>query len=355
MLDPETIKQTLKTEAKNLGFVLFGCSKHTVLERYERYDAWIEAGFGDGMPYLARPDARRARKDPGLLLPGLRTVISMAAPYPLFIPKTSTQGHNAYAYLASYACNEDYQFVLGNLAKKLVGQLELWVPGSKNRVCVDTSPILEKAYAQQAGLGWVGQNTLIFNPEYGSHLMLAEILTSVELPFDQPIAGDPCINCGLCLEACPTGALLGERNMDSRRCLSYLTIENRAEIPAQFRQALGNRVFGCDACQQACPYNQQPFASSTRLPLPAILSPLVELQTELGLNAQEFKAKYSGTPALRAKHFGFLRNLIIAAANSGDQRVLPQLRKLKLKYPDPMLQETLTWAINTLEVGSPSS
>ena len=348
---PEAIKQALKTEANRLGFVLFACSKPTVSADFERFEDWIEHGFAEGLPYLARQDERLARKDPGLVLSDVRTVISLATPYPLVYANQPNNNSPSQACIASYACLEDYHSGLNNLAHKLAKQLELLVPGSRTRVCVDTAPILEKAYAHQAGLGWIGQNTLLFNPEYGSRLLLAEILTTLELPTDQLLAGDPCAGCGLCLKACPTGALLGERRMDSRRCLSYLTIENRDEIPLHFRQALGNRVFGCDACQQACPYNQMPFPSSLNFPLTARLSAVVDLQTELELDALSFTAKYAGTPVLRVKHIGFLRNLIIAAANSSNPSLLAQLHRLQRECTDPMLQKTLDWAINTLELG----
>ena len=137
--------------------------------------------------------------------------------------------------------------------------------------------------------------------------------------------------------------------MDSKRCLSYLTIENRAEIPIKFRQSLGNRVFGCDACQKACPYNQKPFPSELQPSLTKCLSSSIELQSELGLNSENFKTKYAGTPVLRAKHTGFMRNLIIAAANSGDLSLLPQLQAMQSEYKNPILQETLHWAISSLE------
>jgi epoxyqueuosine reductase len=349
VLQPKTIKQTLKTEANHLGFVLFGCSLPIVLADYERYVAWLEDGFGEGMSYLARQEARYTRKDPDLLLPGVRTVISLAVPYPFSTSEALTPKAPPTGLLASYACFEDYHTVLSDLASKLARQLELLIPGTQTRVCVDTSPILEKAYAHQAGLGWIGKNTLLFNPEYGSRLLLAEILTTLELPVDQPLGGNPCLDCDLCLQACPTGALLGNRTMDSRRCLSYLAIENHAEIPAHFRQSLGNRVFGCDACQQVCPYNHLPFPTNIYLPLSARLSSLIELQTELTLSLQGFKAKYAGTPVLRAKHAGFLRNLILAAANSGDPGLIPQLQDLRKRQTDPVLQETLNWAITTLE------
>ncbi len=350
MLHPETIKQILKTEANHLGFVLFGCSQPTVIADSERFEAWIEEGLSEGMPYLARQDSRLARKDPSLLLPGVRTVISLAAPYPLVSKDPQKQNDPPQGRVASYACLEDYHNGLHDLAAKLAKQLRILAPGSLTRVCVDTTPVLEKAYAHKAGLGWIGQNTLLFNPEYGSRLLLAEILTTLELPPDPVLTGDPCADCGLCLEACPTGALLGDRKMDSRRCLSYLTIENRAEIPIQFRQGLGNRVFGCDACQQACPYNQLPFPPETLLPLSVRLSPLVDLQTEIEMDSKDFKLKYAGTPVMRAKHLGFLRNLIIAAANSDDKNLLPQLQRLKSEYQDPMLQETLDWSIDNLTI-----
>ena len=348
VLHPETIKQTLKTEAKNLGFILFGCARPTLQADYAHFEAWIEDGLGEGMPYLTRQDARLARKDPALLLPGVRTVISLAVPYPLVSAEPLEQNPLSQAYIASYACFEDYHHALKDMASKLAEQLESLEPGSLTRICVDTSPILEKAYAHQSGLGWIGQNTLLFNPEYGSRLLLTEILTTIDLPADQPLSGDPCADCGLCLKACPTGALLGNRGMNSKRCLSYLTIENRAEIPIEFRQALGSRIFGCDACQQACPYNQLSFPAHIPLPLRSRFSSVVDLQMELELDGQGFTAKYTGTPVLRAKHAGFLRNLIIAAANSGDLNLLPQLKTLRSTVSDPMLQETLDWAIACL-------
>ncbi|HSN95244.1 MAG TPA: tRNA epoxyqueuosine(34) reductase QueG [Anaerolineaceae bacterium] len=350
MPSPETIKQALKTEANHLGFVLFGCSQPFVSADFERFEAWIQNGFGKGMPYLSRPEAHLARKDPNLLLPGIHTVISLAIPYPLLDSEEPTQETSDYGRLASYACLEDYHVSLKNLAVRLASNLEFWTPGSKTLVCVDTAPILEKAYAQQAGLGWIGQNTLLFNPEFGSRLLLAEILTTLELPMDQSISGDPCIDCGLCLEACPTGALVGNRNMDSNRCLSFLTIENRIEIPIQFRQNVGNRVFGCDACQLACPYNQTLLPAELLLPLSKHHSPAIDLQSELGLNPDEFKTRYAGTPILRAKHNGFIRNLILAAGNSGNPGFLPQLQALQGTVTESMLQETLDWAIRALEI-----
>jgi epoxyqueuosine reductase len=345
----ETIKQTLKTEANHLGFVLFGCSCPNVAADFERFENWLEQGFGDGMPYLARQQARLARQDPGLLLPDLQTIISLAIPYPLLYPDASTPDIPAHGRLASYACFEDYHERLSDMASNLAGKLIEMVPESENLICVDTAPILEKAYAHQAGLGWIGQNTLLFNAEYGSRLLLAEILTTLKLPEDEPLSGDLCAGCGLCLQACPTGALLGGRDMDSRRCLSYLSIENRKDIPVQFRHALDNRVFGCDACQLACPYNNVALPLQQEPHLSVILSPSVDLQTELKLDVQAFHARYAGTSILRAKHTGFLRNSIIAAANSGDITLLPQLRAMLNKNQNPILQDALAWAISKLE------
>ncbi len=355
VLPPENIKQALKTEANHLGFVLFGCSRPDIAADFDRFQDWLEHGYGEGMPYLAQQQARLTRQDPSLLLPGLQTVISLAMPYPLNLADRSTTELPTQGRLASYACLEDYHKTLDTLASRLANQLAEMAPGAKARVCVDTTPILEKAFARKAGLGWIGQNTLLFNDQCGSGLLLAEILTTLELPYDEPLPGDPCANCGLCVEACPTGALLGDRRMDSRRCLSFLTIENRGEIPVQFRQVMGNRVFGCDECQQVCPYNSGAFPSK----IPSLLSPRVvpsvDLRTELNLDAQDFKAKYAGTPVLRAKHAGYLRNLIIAAGNSGDLRLLPQLLKLKNEYHDPILQETMDWAVSTLNFPSLAS
>ncbi len=351
----EYVKQALKTEANNLGFVLFGCSRPKVAVDFARYVDWLERGFGEGMPYLARQQALSARQDPSILLPGARTVISLAVPYALVSPAMSDPKDQSQGHIASYAIYGDYHEVLFSLVGKLAEQLKTLAPEAQFRVCVDTAPILEKAFAYQAGLGWIGQNTLLFNAKYGSGLLLAEILTTVELPADQPLAGDPCIGCKLCVDACPTGALMGNRTMDSRRCISFLTIENHAEVPVPYRHPMGNHVFGCDECQQACPYNIAAFPSKTQSPLSARVVPSVDLHTELSLDDQTFKAKYAGTPVLRAKHAGFLRNLIIAAGNSGDLSLLPQLQILKSECAEPMLQEALGWAISALEIPSSAS
>ncbi|MEA4812162.1 MAG: tRNA epoxyqueuosine(34) reductase QueG [Anaerolineaceae bacterium] len=347
MESPQHVKELLKTEAQNLGFVLFGCARPGNLPAHEAYQAWLKEGGHAGMEYLARPQALLARADPALLLPGIKTLICLAMPYRL-LPSPAQEDSGNEGIIATYACFEDYHTHIKEKLGRLAGTLATLSPEAKYRVCVDADPILEKAYAQQAGLGWIGENTLLFNKQFGSQLLLAELLTTLELPPDAPLQDDPCAQCGRCIKACPTGALTGKHSMKASCCLSFLTIENRGNIPTEFRPSLGNRVFGCDACQTACPYNEAASTKPFDTPLRQMLNPHVNLHEELLLDEKTFKAKYADTPVLRAKHKGYLRNIIIAAANAGQSHFLPSLCALQKQATDSILQEMLAWAIEKL-------
>jgi epoxyqueuosine reductase len=258
------------------------------------------------------------RTRPELLLPGARSVIVIALNY--YTPDSPLlPGHGR---IARYARGRDYHKVIGKILKKIAAFIKETAPDSRSKICVDSSPLLEKSYAVKAGLGFIGKNTTLITPQFGSYVFLGEIITTLELECDTPHAAPEyitgtCGTCTRCLDACPTGALTAPGCMDARRCISYLTIENKGEIPPELATKIGTRIFGCDGCQEVCPYNKsfakpaadqdvaKPLAGSS-LPLKDIL----EIRTDA-----QFLARFAGSPLTRAKRAGLQRNAEIALTN----------------------------------------
>ncbi|MHC5209818.1 MAG: tRNA epoxyqueuosine(34) reductase QueG [Planctomycetota bacterium] len=282
----------------------------------DRASPWVDQGMHAGMAYMARDPAARA--DPGALLPGARSVICAAAAY----PATDARGP-----IAGYARAEDYHRTLRDALVRGERALQQLVPGAVTRCCVDTSPLLERALAARAGLGWIGRNTMLLDETHGPWMLLGEVLTDVGFPPDAP-ARDRCGTCTACIDACPTQALVGERTLDARRCLSYWTIEHRGELPREWAEALGGRVFGCDDCLTACPFPvQAPRAAAAQactnnggpppiVPRADLAQPTLD---DLEARAREsFRRHFASTPIERARKHGLLRNL--AAAREGPKR-----------------------------------
>jgi epoxyqueuosine reductase len=294
------------------------------------------------MGYLADP----RRMDPRRLLPGCRSILVLALRYPdpRTIPASPGRGR-----LAAYAWGEDYHRVLPAQLARLVEFIKNQGNPDLQSVCAtDSAPLLERALGQRAGLGWIGRNSCLIHPVLGSYTLLAEILLSLELEVDPPFPADRCGACHRCLDACPTGCLLPNRTLDSRSCISYLTIENRGEIPPAVRPSLGSWVFGCDLCQSVCPWNRragQVEPDPALLPHPGQPDPL--LATELVHTPQSFLRRYHGSPVLRAHWRGYLRNVSVAAGNAASPAALPALSKL-LQESDPLLREHAAWAIQTI-------
>jgi len=216
-----------------------------------------------------------------------------------------------------------------------------------HRWYTDTGPLLERELAQRAGLGWIGKNTCLINPGVGSYFLLAEILLGIELEPDLPFTPDRCGTCRRCLDACPTGCILPDRTLDARRCISYLTIENKGAIPPDLRPQMGNWVFGCDACQTVCPWNKfaqaefdQAFAAGPGLPFP-------DLVAELDLTPQAFNRKFRQSPIRRAKRRGYQRNVTVALGNSGNPAAIPTLEKA-LESDEPLVREHAAWALGRI-------
>ena len=340
-----SVEALIKAEALSLGFALCGFSSADSPPHYGAYLDWIEAGHHAGMDYMARPNALEARYDPARLLPGCRTVISLAASYPA--PVSGEKLQNNQGWIAAYAVLPDYHQLLKARAEQLAQKIAQIIDHPiTHLVCVDTAPILEKDYAQQAGLGWIARNSCLITPEYGSWLFLCEILVDSPLKPDKPLTNSDCADCHRCQMACPTKAILPNRTIDARRCLSYLTIEHRGPIPLAFRPLLGQRIFGCDTCQTICPSNQKPRNTTPLFEHAEVIDPHPDLLESFLLTEAGFKARYANTPILRAKYQGFRRNLAIAIGNARLEEAKSALLDCAASDPDEVVREAAQWALS---------
>src|SRR5688572_26633568 len=246
MLIPKDLKERIKAKSQQLGFTLAGVTTPEPPPHYSTFEHWLSQGQHGTMNYLATETSRARRADPREILPECKSILVLATPYSP--PSPSRRGDGG--EVASYAWGDDYHDVLPARMKELVQFIEEQVGGPvKNRYYTDTGPILERDLAQRAGIGWIGKNTCLINPKQGSYLLLSEILLDLPLEPDAPIVTDHCGTCTRCITACPTQCILPDRTIDARRCISYLTIELKDEIPTELRDKIGNWVFGCDICQ----------------------------------------------------------------------------------------------------------
>jgi epoxyqueuosine reductase len=340
-----SLTQAVKNKAHGLGFSLAGVTTPEPPPHWTAYEHWLSMGRHGSMNYLA--DRRRA--NPHLVLPECRSILALAVSYP--DPESAAQNESPRpaGRVASYAWGRDYHLVLPERLKTLASFIETLV-GSPvpHHWYTDTGPLLERDLAQRAGLGWIGKNTCLIHPKIGSYFLLAEILLGIDLESDLPFNADRCGTCTRCIRACPTGCILPDRTLDARRCLSYLTIENKKEIPPDLRPQLGNRVFGCDICQQVCPWNR--FANQEHDPAfnakPGLPNP--DLVAELALRPQEFNRKFTDNPVLRSKRRGYLRNVAVALGNSGDPVALPALERA-VQDDDSLVREHAIWALEQIQ------
>ena len=335
------LEQALKEEAARQGFTLAGITTPDPPEHLTAFEQWLQAGRHGDMAYLERESTRRLRADPRQLLPECEAILLLGMPY-----YPSRQGIGR---IASYAWGEDYHHVIPERAKALVNFLENRLGRAvPHRWYTDSGPLLERDLAQRAGLGWIGKNTCLINPRQGSYFFLAELLLGVPLQPDPPFTADRCGACTRCIDACPTGCIRPDRTLDARRCISYLTIELKGDIPPELRPRLGNWVFGCDVCQQVCPWNR--FAPEQGdpafAPRPGMPGP--ELTAELALTEVEFKRKFAGSPVLRAKRRGYLRNVAVALGNLGDAAAVAVLERVWAEEPEPLVREHAAWAVEVL-------
>ena len=319
------------------------------------YPEWLKRGFAGDMRYL---EGRRGemRSDPKSLLPSAKSVISIGLVYNTEDPYSTEVSCEDRGWISRYARGEDYHQVIRRKLNRLRELIHDEVGAFDYKVCVDTAPLLERAYAHHAGLGWIGKNTCLINQQLGSWLFLGELLTSLELEADQP-AAFRCGTCTRCIEACPTDALVPTGNpdgpshaLDSRRCISYWTIELRGEIPERNRSAIGSHIFGCDICQDVCPWNGR--AATTDAPEFQPQHKLPSLEDLASMTREEFARRFAHTPVERSRYRGFLRNVAIAMGNGGERKFLEPLRRMA-GNPDPIIREHAEWAISQLAGGNP--
>jgi len=341
--------QSVKARAIELGFDLCGIAPLDDFPELKFLDEWLARGYAGEMAYMARSAERRA--DARLVVPGARSVIVTGTLYNASSQRAEfgegpVQPESA--IIARYAWGDDYHDVLRERLDALVAWMrEQSSEPFEARAYVDTGPVQERVYAQYAGLGWIGKNTCLINPEVGSWLFLAEIICTLSLETDTQ-GLEQCGSCRRCLDACPTGALVEPGTLDSNKCLSYLTIELRTAIPEEHRTSLGNRVYGCDICQEVCPYNQPSSVSNDAAwqPRPGLDLPrLVELWERAD---DDLRTLVRGSAMTRAKLVGLRRNLAVAIGNSGDPAAHAALCKTRDDQPsaaDPMVAEHIDWAL----------
>lgn len=329
---------TVKRIAQECGFELAGVAAAEPPDDFERYQAWVDQGHAGAMGYLAD---RRAeiRRDVRTLLPSAKTVICVGKLYHQNAAATP-EGHGI---VSRYASGEDYHHRMTAGLQQMAARLQEIEPCDW-KVCVDTAPVLERTYARLAGLGWVGKNTCLINEQRGSWFFLGELITSIELDVDIP-PPERCGTCTRCIDACPTGAFVPAGDwwaIDARRCIAYLTIELHGSIAAEHREPMGTHIFGCDICQDVCPWNARHDTVSDTLPFS------LELEECANLSEPEFHLKFRDSALARPKHAGFLRNVAIAMGNSGLKQFEPALERLA-SGENAMVAEHAQWALERLK------
>jgi epoxyqueuosine reductase len=372
------LEERIKDRARALGFELVGIAPAAPADSFDRLQDWLARGFAGDMGYLHRH--AEARRHPASILPDVRSVIMVGMNY--FAPgsrqraadseeqDTSPKDSDRVPPVASrtggltprrspapagrvarYAQGTDYHDLLRERLKQLLAWIEEQAPGTRGRAVVDTAPLLERDFARRAGLGWFGKNTMLLNKRLGSFFFLGALLLDRELRPDEPFEASHCGTCTACLDACPTGAFVGPGQLDSRRCISYLTIELRGAIDPELRPQLGGWLFGCDICQDVCPWNRKaPVTAELALqPRPDLEA--VDLTELLSLSEEEFRHRFRGTALTRAKRSGLLRNAALILGNSRHPAALPALRRAA-EDPDPVIREAALWAIEQITVSS---
>lgn len=343
-MDTRALAGQIKAWACDAGFAAVGISRADVREAAPRLQAWLAAGYHGEMDYMARHAALRA--DPGLLVPGTVSVISVSLDYlPAAAEPQAVLDNARLAYVSRYALGRDYHKPMRNRLQKLADRIEAAIGPFGYRVFSDSAPVMEVEFASRSGLGWRGKHSLVLSRQ-GSWRFLGEIYCDLALPPDtaQP---EHCGTCQACLPACPTGAIVAPYQVDARRCISYLTIELPGPIPEDLRPLMGNRIYGCDDCQLACPWNRfaqlgdPDFAVRNGLDQAS----LVDL---FAWNEAEFNQRLAGSPIRRIGHERWLRNLAVALGNgSAEQAALDALGS-RLEHPSPLVREHVAWALQAL-------
>lgn len=338
----------LKDEAHALGFTLAGVCPAVSPTGVARLAEWLDRGYAGEMDYIAA--RQEAYEHPRHVLEGVRSVLMLGLPYRTVDP---VQPYSGQGRISRYAWGEgDYHDAIHDRLKRLIAWLKQQAPAANSRGVVDTAPLLEREFAQLAGLGWIGKHTLLINKPAGSYFFLAALLTDLELTSDEPFSADHCGTCRACLDACPTQAFPQPYVLDATRCISYLTIELRDSIPADLRPGIGDWLFGCDVCQDVCPWNQsaERRVNADAIPefQPAADANPIDLIRLLDLDDEAFRRRFRHTPLWRAKRRGILRNAAIVLGNQRAEVAIAALTR-GLTDSEAIVREACQWALARID------
>ncbi len=347
MSSSKQIASAVKDAAREAGFDLAGIASVHEFPELARFPEWIAAGRSGEMKYLeSRDDAGNLRRASlKSAFPWARSVVVCSVNYNTAHPYSTNVNQPGHGWISRYAWSrEDYHESVLRRLREVETKLKDFCAGDvpETRAYVDTGPIVERVYAKYAGVGWLGKNTCLINQQIGSWLFLGVIITSLELSPDLP-APDRCGTCTRCIEACPTNAIVAPYELDSNKCISYLTIEKRGPIPEELRAGIGHQVFGCDICQDVCPWNRKAPATDKPefQPREGLVNPALAWLAEI--SQEEFRETFRGSPVKRGKWSGLRRNTLIAIGNSGEAALLPTLERAEAD-PDPVIADTAKWA-----------
>ena len=342
------LTQGIKAQGTAMGFDLVGISPAGEPTHAESFAAWLRRGYHGEMGYMSRTAGKRAH--PGEFLPWARSIVSVAlnynTPYSREVELEGIRG-----WISRYAWGDDYHEIMQAKLARLLDFVRREAGGEvEGRIFVDAGPVMDRDVGARAGIGWYGKNTNLLSMKLGSFFFLGELFLSLELEWDRPVR-DRCGQCRLCLDACPTNAFVGPYVLDARRCISYLTIELKGAIPRALRPLMGTHIFGCDICQDVCPYNAKVKATEERAfhPREGLHAP--ELLRLLSLTEPEFKSRFARSPILRAKRRGLLRNVCVALGNLKHGEAVPALAETLRAEREPLVRAHAAWALGQIGTG----
>jgi epoxyqueuosine reductase len=341
-VDIVSLTKSVKGKALELGFDLVGVSPVDSFPEIQFYKRWLARGFAGEMRYMERDPEKR--EDIGKIVPGAKSVISCGVNYNTEYPYSVDESDRNKGWISRYAWGDDYHDVMNERLLSLEGHVREYAPKDiRSRVYVDTGPVLERVYGKYSGIGWYGKNTCLINQDIGSWIFLGEIITDLELDYDSPVP-DRCGTCTRCIDACPTSALIEPYVLDSNLCISYLTIEFRGRIPFGLREKLDNNIYGCDICQDVCPWNREAKVSESESfrPRDPLYNPDLIFLSQLSI--EEFRRVLKNSPIKRAKRSGFIRNVMVAMGNSGNKAFIPHIEEA-LKDEEALVRTHAAWAL----------
>ncbi len=341
-MDTVSFTKSIKDKALGLGFDLVGVSPVDSFPENQYYKEWLRNGFSGEMKYLDRSPEKREHLQH--VLPNAKSVISCALNYNTDCSYSVDEKDKSKGWISRYAWGDDYHEIIEDKLQILMNHLKEEAPEEvSSKLYVDTGPVLERVYGKYAGLGWVGKNTCLINQEIGSWIFIGEIITSLELDYDNPVP-DRCGTCTRCIDACPTDAIIEPYVLDSRLCISYLTIELKDRIPLELREGIHNNIYGCDICQDVCPWNTRAQITDEPefKPRDDLYNP--DLSYLSGLSVEDFRYVFKGSPIKRTKRRGLLRNVMIAMGNSGDKDFIPHIKEC-LNDEEPLVRAHAAWAL----------